>query len=678
MGSHQKLRHGSHTKIPGGNLASGTNPEISKKRLQPGFLSSTAPLSLLRTPTTHDAQAVHWRRSLSTRTCPFCSTASQNTYLVPSMITSVEARPLLPSMPSSSSSIPVPPTMLNYFTSLSQSRAHPTAMPASICSWEKSPTLSNLFQDAHTYGVSPGRWCTFTYEKHNSSYETLALILSSDLLDHRLVTLLVPGCCARSPLFVSSTTGPECCFFPHCSEQHQDSQYQFELASCRFTAYPPYGLRSGVIPYGFQAIMAHITSIGPAKRSAPLPALQAVLACLKDQYPHLHDIASSHHHQLLHSPNCHTTVTIRYGPYAGTVGQICGPNSRTREGYASVFLPCKPYPYSCHIPLGWIGTTVIPGDEVFYHDDDGMLIQGYVLKRNDAPQMTCDVADVTTGGVASIPIANLQPYCSTLGMSPFYASNERVSTAATYAHNGVWLYIFPPHNITVVLNAQYIYSASFLHSIPTLVPTLTKRMFSPASVLPLLTLAFLLARSALARSRTLQRWALTQQFPGHVVDLATYASQPLKPKVTVSLDAWTPRIHRVLSVIVTHPVTNDGVLARARLPSLKREHTGENMAQIFAMGRGGASNNDTLIQSFQARFKAPRIQYYAQNGRMRDTEQNQHEGGEEAKGDQQAGRDDHNEGVVLSRSELPDDLSILAKLRKILRAIRSSLQQGEM
>lgn len=269
-------------------------------------------------------------------------------------------------------------------------------MPASICSWEKSPTLSNLFQDAHTYGVSPGRWCTFTYEKHNSSYETLALILSSDLLDHRLVTLLVPGCCARSPLFVSSTTGPECCFFPHCSEQHQDSQYQFELASCALPAYPPYGLRSGVIPYGFQAIMAHITSIGPAKRSAPLPALQAVLACLKDQYPHLHDIASSHHHQLLHSPNCHTTVTIRYGPYAGTVGQICGPNSRTREGYASVFLPCKPYPYSCHIPLGWIGTTVIPGDEVFYHDDDGMLIQGYVLKRNDAPQMTCDVADVTT------------------------------------------------------------------------------------------------------------------------------------------------------------------------------------------------------------------------------------------------------------------------------------------
>ncbi|TEB27195.1 hypothetical protein FA13DRAFT_1795006 [Coprinellus micaceus] len=301
----------------------------------------------------------------------------------------------------------------------------PSAMPASICSWEKSPTLSNLFQDAHTYGVSPGRWCTFTYEKHNSSYETLALILSSDLLDHRLVTLLVPGCCARSPLFVSSTTGPECCFFPHCSEQHQDSQYQFELASCALPAYPPYGLRSGVIPYGFQAIMAHITSIGPAKRSAPLPALQAVLACLKDQYPHLHDIASSHHHQLLHSPNCHTTVTIRYGPYAGTVGQICGPNSRTREGYASVFLPCKPYPYSCHIPLGWIGTTVIPGDEVFYHDDDGMLIQGYVLKRNDAPQMTCDVADVTTGGVASIPIANLQPYCSTLGMSPFYASNER-------------------------------------------------------------------------------------------------------------------------------------------------------------------------------------------------------------------------------------------------------------
>ncbi|KIL55008.1 hypothetical protein M378DRAFT_201131 [Amanita muscaria Koide BX008] len=193
----------------------------------------------------------------------------------------------------------------------------------------------------------------------------------------------------------------------------------------------------------------------------------------------------------------------------------------------------------------------------------------------------------------------------------------------------------------------------------------------------------------------------------------------LESKVSISLDAWTSSNQYAFLAIVAHYITNDGRLEELLIDfrELVGAHSGENMGEavwktlemyglfgrVIAFVMDNASNNDTLLDSIEARCEAVGIKFSAKQARLRCMPHTCHLAalkllesiGAISKSDSRkaAGRSgnyqdavtapvsrEHDDAGVVDEEEvtdgaLPGVSPSINKLRKIVRAVRSSPQR---
>ncbi|KAF4617983.1 hypothetical protein D9613_012957 [Agrocybe pediades] len=197
----------------------------------------------------------------------------------------------------------------------------------------------------------------------------------------------------------------------------------------------------------------------------------------------------------------------------------------------------------------------------------------------------------------------------------------------------------------------------------------------------------------------------------------------LQSKRSISLDAWTSSNQYAFLAIVAHYVSNAGVLEELLIDfkELIGEHSGENMAatvwdtlqmydithKVMAFVMDNATNNDTMLVALERRFEEAQIPFSASDSRGRCVPHTIHlaaislleecgaiSGADAEKamstvnyqdiatevfhagveGDDFASKDDEKEDI---ESPVHVDGSAVGRLRKIVRAIRSSPQRRQ-
>ncbi|KIL55047.1 hypothetical protein M378DRAFT_188692 [Amanita muscaria Koide BX008] len=200
----------------------------------------------------------------------------------------------------------------------------------------------------------------------------------------------------------------------------------------------------------------------------------------------------------------------------------------------------------------------------------------------------------------------------------------------------------------------------------------------------------------------------------------------LEGKVALSLDAWTSSNQYAFLAIVAHYVTNEGQLEELLVDfrELVGEHSGENMAEavwetmkqygligrIIALVMDNATNNDTLALGLEQRSREAGVHFSAMDSRMRCMPHTVHlaaikllEGiGAISKADskkaksrssnyqdnavapvdrefdddavQQEDEEEVDENTSSTTSRADGILSAVARVRKIIRSVRSSPQ----
>ncbi|KAJ8514911.1 hypothetical protein ONZ45_g7593 [Pleurotus djamor] len=209
----------------------------------------------------------------------------------------------------------------------------------------------------------------------------------------------------------------------------------------------------------------------------------------------------------------------------------------------------------------------------------------------------------------------------------------------------------------------------------------------------------------------------TMDLEKDVVKSTAKMFKKLRGKVAISLDAWTSSNHYAFLAIVAHYVTNEGKLEERLIDfrELDGEHSGENMAEavwetltvygilrkVIAFVMDNASNNNTLMTALEERFKANSIPFSARDARLRCMPHTIHlaalklmdgigamtaaeaqAAGSRAGVYQNAFADnvdgyevDDEEDLSLDNPEGYDLSSSVTRLRKIIRAVRSSPQR---